>query len=520
MMSELHPSSSRRFAAGSPAGRSFRSRSLCLACMAASLAAAGGLLLNLPAARGDDALATAQALVHANALSAAFRNAAEIATPSVVVVRSRVKLKQAEGRGRAANPFEGTPFEGMFPDGLPEGFEFNAPEGRMPGRSGVGSGVIVSDEGLVITNNHVVEGADEVVVELADGREFEAVEIKTDPESDLAVVKLKDARGLPVAKLGDSDKLSIGDWVIAIGNPFDLETTVSAGIISGKGRELGSIRRAQFLQTDAAINPGNSGGPLVNLSGEVVGINTAIASNSGGYQGIGFAIPVNLAKWVTGQLIDKGTVERAFIGVQMGPLDRRMAQKLNVADRKGVLVSDVVADSPAAAAGVQPLDVITGFDGEAIDGPRTLQQLVEQSEIGRGHTLTVLRDGKPLTLKINVKPLPRDLSAVRPVRPVQPEAGEETFYAQAFGLEVRDKGSVAEDAYAEFEGVLVDRVDPDGLAAEAGIGPGMLVRKVGRTPVASIAEFAAAVEKESADEGVVLQIRSPRGNSVVLLKKS
>jgi serine protease Do len=223
---------------------------------------------------------------------------------------------------------------------------------------------------------------------------------------------------------------------------------------------------------------------------------------------------------VTGQLIDKGTVERAFIGVQMGPLDRRMAQKLNVADRKGVLVSDVVADSPAAAAGVQPLDVITGFDGEAIDGPRTLQQLVEQSEIGRGHTLTVLRDGKPLTLKINVKPLPRDLSAVRPVRPVQPEAGEETFYAQAFGLEVRDKGSVAEDAYAEFEGVLVDRVDPDGLAAEAGIGPGMLVRKVGRTPVASIAEFAAAVEKESADEGVVLQIRSPRGNSVVLLKKS
>ena len=164
MMSELHPSSSRRFAAGSPAGRSFRSRSLCLACMAASLAAAGGLLLNLPAARGDDALATAQALVHANALSAAFRNAAEIATPSVVVVRSRVKLKQAEGRGRAANPFEGTPFEGMFPDGLPEGFEFNAPEGRMPGRSGVGSGVIVSDEGLVITNNHVVEGADEVVV--------------------------------------------------------------------------------------------------------------------------------------------------------------------------------------------------------------------------------------------------------------------------------------------------------------------------------------------------------------------
>jgi serine protease Do len=390
----------------------------------------------------------------------------------------------------------------------------------MPGRSGVGSGVIVSDDGLVITNNHVVEGADEVVVELADGREFEAAEIKTDPESDLAVIRLADARGLPVAKLGDSDKLSIGDWVIAIGNPFELETTVSAGIISGKGRELGSIRRAQFLQTDAAINPGNSGGPLVNLNGEVVGINTAIASNSGGYQGIGFAIPVNLAKWVTGQLIDKGTVERAFIGVQMGPLDRRMAEKLGVADRKGVLVSDVVPQSPAAVAGVQPLDVITGFDGQAIDGPRTLQEIVERSALDKAHKLTVLRDGKPLTLDVKVKPLPRDLAGKPLEKSVPAESDAETFYSEEFGIEVRSKDSVAEDAYADFEGVLVDRVDSDGLAAEAGIGPGMLVRKVGRTPVTTVAEFAAAVEQESAAEGVVLQIRTPRGNSVVLLKKS
>jgi serine protease Do len=322
-----------------------------------------------------------------------------------------------------------------------------------------------------------------------------------------------------VAKLGDSDKLSIGDWVIAIGNPFELETTVSAGIISGKGRELGSIRRAQFLQTDAAINPGNSGGPLVNLNGEVVGINTAIASSSGGYQGIGFAIPINLAKWVTGQLIDKGTVERAFIGVQMGPLDRRMADKLGVADRKGVLVSDVVPKSPAAAAGVQPLDVITGFDGQAIDGPRTLQELVERSALDRAHKLTVLREGKPLTLEVTVKPLPRDLASTPVEKAAPPEAGAETFYSEDFGIEVRSKDSVAEEAYADFEGVLVDRVDSDGLAAEAGIGPGMLVRKVGRTPVGTVAEFAAAIEKESTVEGVVLQIRTPRGNSVVLLKK-
>ena len=497
------------------------SRPFCLACITA-LAAAAGLLLGLPSSRADDSMATAQALMHANALSTAFRHAAEIATPSVVVVRSEVKPRRVRGRapgGRQGNPFEGTPFEGMFPDGLPEGFEFNAPEGRMPGRAGVGSGVIVSDDGLVITNNHVVEGADEVTVELADGREFRAMEIKTDPDSDLAVVKLADARGLPVAKLGDSDKLEIGDWVIAIGNPFELETTVSAGIISGKGRELGSIRRAQFLQTDAAINPGNSGGPLVNLSGEVIGINTAIASNNGGYQGIGFAIPVNLAKWVTGQLIDKGTVERAFIGVQMGPLDRRMADKLGVRDRRGVLVSDVVPESPAAAAGVQPLDVITGFDGRDIEGPRDLQQVVERSEIGRQHSLRVLRDGKPLTLEIAVRPLPTDLTAARPGRGPLPELGQETYYSEAFGLEVRSKGSVAENAYADFEGVLVDRVDPDGLAADAGIGPGMLIRKIGRTPVDSIEAFAEAIEQESAADGVVLQIRTPRGNSVVLLKK-
>ncbi|MFM1903429.1 MAG: Periplasmic serine endoprotease DegP precursor [Planctomycetota bacterium] len=509
-----------KIGAGRPA------RGLCLLCAASALATAAGVMAwSMPSVRGDDSMATAQALMHANALSTAFRHAAEIATPSVVVVRSEVKPRRPRGRrpeGRA-NPFEGTPFEGMFPEGLPEGFEFKLPEGlpegRIPGRAGVGSGVIVSDDGLVITNNHVVEGADEVIVELSDGREFKAAEIKTDPDSDLAVVKLADAHGLPVAKLGDSDALSIGDWVIAIGNPFELETTVSAGIISGKGRELGSIRRAQFLQTDAAINPGNSGGPLVNLAGEVVGINTAIASNSGGYQGIGFAIPVNLAKWVTSQLIDKGAVERAFIGVQMGPLDRRMAEKLGVKDRGGVLVNDVVPDSPAASAGVQPLDVITGFDDQPVTGTRSLQELVERSEIGRGHTLTVYRDGKSLTLKVNVKPLPTDLTARGPARGLSPDAAAETFYSSEFGLEVRDKGSVAEDAYADFAGVLVDRVDEDGLAAEQSIGPGMLIRKVGRTPVESVADFAAAIEGQSAEEGLLLQIRTPSGNRVVLLKK-
>jgi len=472
-----------------------------------------------PATRTDDPVH------HATALSRAFRDAAETATPSVVLVRSASRPRRAPARGqrgpRGENPFRGTPFEDMFPDGLPEGFEFNSPEGgRMPRRSGVGSGVIVDAGGIVLTNNHVVEGADEVTVELNDGRSFKAADIKTDPESDLAVIRLADAKDLPVAKLGDSDKLAIGDWVIAIGNPFELETTVSAGIISGKGRELGGIRRAQFLQTDAAINPGNSGGPLVNLEGEVIGINTAIASSSGGYQGVGFAIPVNLARWVSQQLIDKGEVERAFIGVQMGPLDAKMAAKLGVVGRKGVLVNDVVPGSPAAEAGVQELDVITGFDGQSIEGTRGLQELVERSAIGRRHTLSVLRDGKPLTLEISVKPLPRDLASRGRSRPPQAErSGRETYYAEEFGLEVADKGSLAEQAYEGVEGVIVDRVDPDGLAAEAGIGPGVLIRAVGKADTRTVDEFAAAIEKESARDGVLLKVRTPRGNAVVLLQK-
>jgi serine protease Do len=510
----------------SPSGRvATRSpvRHLCVGCALAAAALSAVTVLVPVSVRADEKAPHADELAHANALSSAFRRAAEIATPAVVVVRSEMKPKKVATRGpqrRRDNPLKGTPFEGMFPDGLPEGFEFNMPEGgQMPGRSGVGSGVIIDASGVVITNNHVVDGADEVVVELADGREFKAASIETDPESDLAVVKLADAKGLPTAKLGNSDKLEIGDWVIAIGNPFELETTVSAGIISGKGRELGGIRRAQFLQTDAAINPGNSGGPLINLSGEVVGINTAIASNSGGYQGIGFAIPVNLARWVTDQLVAKGRVERAYIGVQMGPLDARMAAKLGAKDRNGVLVNDVVPGSPAAAAGVQELDIITAFDGQSVKGTRALQEIVERATVGKPHVLSVFRDGQQVTLTIEVKPLPADLAKqVRPAKPAN-EPGAETFYSEEFGLEVRDKGSLPENAYADFEGVVVDRVDADGVAAAAGLGPGVLIRKVGKTAVSTLAEFEAAIAKESAAEGVVLQVRSPRGNAVVLLKK-
>jgi serine protease Do len=506
------------------------------ATVAALIATAAIVLSPLPApflerAAGEESPAAvdAAALTHATALSRAFRHAAEVATPSVVVVRSETKARQVNvergprGRGRQeqGNPFEGTPFEDFFRDGLPEGFEFRGPGGgRMtPRKSGLGSGVIVDASGIVLTNNHVVEDADSVTVELSDGRTFKAREIKTDPDSDLAVIRLEDARDLPTARLGDSDSLEIGDWVIAIGNPFELETTVSAGIISGKGRELGSVRRAKFLQTDAAINPGNSGGPLVNLQGEVIGINTAIASNSGGYQGIGFAIPVNLAKWVSGQLIAKGSVERGYLGVSIGPLEADVAEKLATPGTKGVLVTEVMPGSPAEQGGMKELDIVTSFDGTAVDGPRSLQEVVERSAIGKPHDVVVVRGGREVTLKVAVKPLPEAIARRDRGDVEAAPSGEGTFYAADLGLEVRDKDDDAEAAYPGAAGVVVERLDADGIAAAAGLAPGLLIRRVGTTEVKDVKEFEKALAKEKLDDGVLLQVRTPRGNQVLMLRK-
>jgi serine protease Do len=464
--------------------------------------------------------ATADALEHASSLSRAFRHAAEIATPSVVVVRSEMKARRVGvergPRGGGENPFKGTPFEDFFNEQMPDGLEFRGPV--PPRGGGVGSGVIVDSSGIVLTNNHVVENADSVVVELSDGREFEAVEIKTDPDSDLAVVMLKDADDLPAARLGNSDELEIGDWVIAIGNPFELETTVSAGIISGKGRELGSIRRAQFLQTDAAINPGNSGGPLVNLRGEVVGINTAIASNNGGYQGIGFAIPVNQARWVSEQLIAKGAVERGYMGVTIAPLSADVARQLKVPTRKGVLVTQVLPDSPAAVAGMQELDVVVSFAGKPVDSPRTLQEVVERSSFEASHEVGVVRDGKLMKLNVGVKPLPEQVAASARTGRMLAPSGDDSYVSAELGFAVRDPSDEEREAMDSADGVVIDRVDPEGVAASAGLAPGLMVYKVGKKAVSNVAEFERAMQDESPEDGVLLSLRTPRGNQVLVLR--
>lgn len=338
------------------------------------------------------------AIAAAKSLSAAFRKAAGNATPAVVTVVATTKLD--EERAQAMQDLLDDPrFRGLFPGG--EGF---------PGlNSHVGSGIVINESGVILTNSHVVAEADKVIVRFSGGAEVTAKEIKADPASDLAILKIDPIESLVAAPLGNSDSLEIGDWVIAIGSPFELEATVSAGIISGKGRGIEKIRRGRLLQTDAAINPGNSGGPLVNLDGEVIGINTAIATNNGGYQGIGFAIPINRGKWVVRELLNHGRVRRAYLGIQIGELTAQAARQLELAARAGVWVVRVVPDSPADDAGLEENDVIVEFAGVPVRSPGDLQDVVERKEIGSRQELVVIRRGQRIKRTVTMTALPDQL---------------------------------------------------------------------------------------------------------------
>jgi serine protease Do len=458
------------------------------------------------------------ALGHAKALSTAFRAVAEKASPAVVKIHAVTKAKLVRRNNpdmNQPNPFKGTPFEEMFPD-FQDQLRGN---GRTPQRDGVGSGVIVDRDGIVLTNNHVVENADEVTVQTADGREFKAYDIKTDPESDLAVLRIRDARDLTAASIGNSDAMSIGDWVVAIGNPFELEQTVSTGIISGKGRELGMIRRSKFLQTDAAINPGNSGGPLLNLDGEVIGINTAIASNTGSFNGIGFAIPSNHARWIMQQLLSNGSVQRGYLGVGVSLISPDLSRKLQLAPNTGVIVGEVQPDSPAAKAGIAEGDVILNVNGNVVRTPRDLQEQIERFPTDSRVTLAILRDGKQLSVNANVKPLPEQLANARP----RAENSGRTpsargVMATPLGIEVANLGPNESRRLNNVSGVVITQVEPDSPAAEKGLQPGMVIRKVGTTPVSNTEEFQAALQKEKSPDGIILQIRTEQGNRFVVVE--
>ncbi len=464
-------------------------------------------------------------LHQAESLSEAFHNAADVATPSVVTVVSKTKAHPVAKSGgkHGDNPLKGTPFEDLFKGHGFEGFEGMDP--RQAPRNGMGSGVIIDSSGIVLTNNHVVDGADEVIVHLADGREFKADEIKTDEQTDLAVLRIHGAGSLPAAAMGDSDKLKIGDWVMAIGNPFELEQTVSAGIISGKGRELGTRSRelrTPFLQTDAAINPGNSGGPLINLRGEVVGINTAIATNTGTYSGIGFAVPINVAKWVTGQLIKQGSVQRAYLGVGIKPLAPELGRKFGARHGEGVLVTNVGPKSPAAEAGFEAGDVITKFGGQKVSSPGELQQLVERVAMDSKQDVEVLRDGKTLTLHVTAKPLPKEFALANDESTPQSQSKDSsTFSADDLGLEVADLTAEQADELGvkPGSGVVITSVDASKHAYEQGLREGMVILKVGKKTARNVAEFKAALKGESLKDGIVFYVHTRAGNDFVLLKE-
>jgi serine protease Do len=464
----------------------------------------------------------AESMAAAQSLSMAFRVAAQGALPAVVAIETRSKPSQVPATSMEQmpqNPFSGTPFEDFFRQGVPGpmGPGGMRPQVR-PGQSqqAIGSGVIIDARGLILTNNHVVEGGDEVVVRLGDGREYRAARVLTDPKTDVAIIELADASDLPTAMFADSDQVSIGDWVLALGQPFGLESTVTAGIISAKHRGIGINARENYLQTDAAINPGNSGGPLVDLHGNIIGINTAISSRGGGNDGIGFAIPANDARWIAEQLLNHGTVKRSYLGVGIQMVDSDLAKQFGVNPKGGVLVTRVMEDSPADKAGVKTGDVITRYAGVDVHSPRELQLFVERSEAGLAHEMEVMRGGESKVLTF--VPELQDAADVQSV-----ESGSGSGMSGALGslgveLQPLSDSLAKELGLDSAEGVAITQVAPGSVAAQAGMQAGMVIREVNQIPVQSIAEVQEAMEKN--DKQVLLLMEYQGSRRFVVLDRN
>ena len=454
-------------------------------------------------------------------LSVAFRTAAAEAVPSIVSIETTTEAKQVQGRGQQMQE-DGIPlpFRQFFQNDpqLEEQFK-NRGRGRaIPQRHGMGSGFIIDASGVILTNNHVVRGADEVKVRLHDGREFIAKDIKTDPRTDVAIVRIE-ASGLKAIKLGDSHAMQVGDWVLAIGSPFGLDMSVTAGIISAKGRNNKITDRADFLQTDAAINPGNSGGPLVNLHGEVIGINTAIATESGGYDGIGFAIPTHIAGWVSQQLMASGEVNRGYIGTQIQTVDANIAKQFNVKVREGALVRSVMPKSPAEKAGLEPGDVILKLNSQTITDPASLQGVVEQLSVGKSYPLEIVRDGKRQTLTVTIDAMPKSF-AVADRDEGHDSPGDSKF--DKLGLDVRTltKDLAKQLGTTATSGVVLSGVEDGSVAARAGLKSGDVIEKAGGQPVATVDDYEKAKSQFSGGDGLVLHIRSTNGKKFFVVLKA
>ena len=401
-----------------------------------------------------------------------FAKVAEAIKPAVVNINTVSK----GGGGPAGR----TPFEEFFGEEFFRRFFGDVPE-RIPQRS-LGSGVIIDPSGIALTNAHVVEKASEIEVITLDGSKHKAKVMGSDKKTDLAVLKLDDGKvKFSYARLGDSDRMQVGDWVIAVGSPFGLQATVTAGIISAKARQLGQGPFDDFLQTDAAINPGNSGGPLVNMQGEVIGINTAIVA---GGSGIGFAIPSNMARKIYTELSTKGRVTRGWLGVSIQPLTPELARSFGSKDTKGVLISDVVPDSPAGKAGLKPGDILLEFEGKKTEAPADLQRAVGLASPGTEVKMKVWREGSDKTVDVKIGEAPDD-------REAQQRGGSGKSTPSALGLEVRPiTPEVARQLNLRTnEGVIVARVDEGSPASEAGIQRGDVIREINRQKVRSQGDY-------------------------------
>ena len=447
-----------------------------------------------------------------------FRAVIKQVLPAVVSieVKPKVRLTQA-----GLPPGQSSPFGGFF--GLPEDlrkelerFQKQPPPQAHPGHA-FGSGFIIDPSGLIVTNDHVVRGADEVEVLLQDGRKFVGRKIKRDPRTDLAILWIEAKDPLPFLKLGNSDAMEMGDRVLAIGAPLGMTGTVTSGIVSAKGRDIHMNMYEDFLQTDAAINPGNSGGPLVNLAGEVIGVNSAIRSDTGGFQGIGLAISSNLTKAVIDQLQRNGAVARGYLGVQTQPLDPEIATRLSVPGKSGIVIAKVFAGSPAAKAGMQDGDILIEVAGQQVKDPRSLQRIVAGLEIGKQVELAIFRDGARKTLTLTVEQQPQSFGIANDRQEQTPTplgklgvkvADLTPQMAKQFGFDDKAQGAVVTD------------VQPGSPASEAGLKSGMLILKADQHVVTSLADLQNALENATLGNGCLLQVRTTQGGTSYVLLKS
>ncbi len=438
----------------------------------------------------------------AKALSQDFANVAKAVTPSVVAINVVTTGKERQRR-------------------MPQDFfhffgpEFKAPEPQPS--QGSGSGVIMTADGYICTNNHVIEDAKEggIEVVLHDKVNFKAKLIGTDPLTDLAVIKI-DGKGLPAAALGNSENVQVGEWVLAIGNPLGLTSSVTAGIVSAVGRGIGIIQDnygiESFIQTDAAINPGNSGGALVNMNGEVIGINAAIATTNAYYQGYGFAVPVNLLKTVAGDIIKYGEVKRGYIGVQIGAVDQTLADALGLGDAKGVIVQGLVEDGAASAAGIQQGDVILMVDGKDVNKPNELQAIIAMHHQGDQVTLKIFRDGKTLEKKVTLRPRSGDQLAAQEKGDAKDESEtkdepSKSVSFEELGFTVRALSPQEKKSLDIETGVVVSDVKPFSEANKRGVGKGDVIIEADRKGVATPGELKKAIESRKSGDSVLLRVR-------------